>query len=212
MSRLVDTPARRRRHARTISTATQLIEECAAAAGDVFHPIADALSSEVPVTLQRIVLLAAAASARLDAAAAEDTRVWRAQAVREADAVKAAFHSRCVTAEAETALASTQQQETLPELEPEQTAAIQLVETTTHFADVYTEAPDEAMAELRDLAATGEYIVAEVLDEAMRTELAAACTALRNAAQLRDPSSAAECVLQATRHLAQAVTFASLDP
>ncbi|WP_329374825.1 hypothetical protein [Streptomyces sp. NBC_01483] len=76
--------ARRHRHAWLLATLTELIGDCAQAAGEVYRPVAEAppTQTDVPVNLGLLVGLRRSAGTRVDAARAQDA-------------------ARCATAEAE---------------------------------------------------------------------------------------------------------------
>nr|WP_257019553.1 hypothetical protein [Streptomyces sp. TLI_235] len=215
----VQAPSRRRRHARLIATATELVAECAQAAAAVYGPIADAPPQQegVRVSLWPVAALAASAPVRLDAATMRDEERWPTQTAREGEQGRTTFRRCCALAEAESAVldAHTSTADTpaggvaLPTVG--QAAAMGLTGAGNDFLESLDD-PEEALALLAELTAGGEYTAAEVLDEATHTALVAALLVLQDAARQKDPSLAAERCLHAARQLALVVSVASLDP
>ncbi|MFE7191370.1 hypothetical protein [Kitasatospora sp. NPDC057541] len=64
---------------------------------------------------------------------------------------------------------------------------------------------------MRELAACGEFMAAEVLNAAVDAAIGAALLALNDAGTVSDPSMMAEQCLQAVPYLALAVALASAD-
>ncbi|WP_431676134.1 hypothetical protein [Kitasatospora sp. KL5] len=192
--------------------------ECAQAAAAVYGPIADAPPEQegVRVSLWPVAALAASAPVRLDAATIRDEERWPTRAAREGEQGRTTFRRRCALAEAESAVLDAQTGgDTTPGAVPlptaGQAAAMGLVGAGAEVLEAL-EDPEEALALLAGLTATGEYTAAEVLDEATHTALVAALSVLQDAARQREPSTAAERCLHAARRLALVVSVASLDP
>ncbi|WP_079171026.1 hypothetical protein [Streptomyces sp. CC53] len=218
MSVEAEAPARRRRHARLIATLAELVGECASAALGVYGPIAYAppRAGGVPVNVGGISGLALSAAERLDRAVAQDAARWPAEVSREDAHARDTFHRRCAAAEADQVVIDAQfgggsfsGEGTVPT--PPQAAAMDLAEAGGEFLDALDPDPADALAFILGLTASGEYSARGVLDEATRTAVLRACLVLREAAREEDPSMAAERCLTASRHLALAVSAASID-
>lgn len=216
----LDSPARRRRHARVIATAVQLVVDCGIAAQRVYDPIALAgpTTDGVPVRRDLIDALAEAAPRRLDQASEEDKERWPREVEQEGAEGLTTFRRRCATAAADRLLLDLQLSAgasalgPVPVPTPAQLAqmgpdliAVDLIEALDDGE------PEDALALLREAVTTGEYTTAQILDAAMNTCLTAACLTLCQAAETSDPSMAAETVLMATRSLSRAVMLASAD-
>lgn len=213
-------PARRRRHARLIAAAVQLMVDCGVAAQRVYDPIAlaDPTTGGVPVRRDLIDGLAEEAARRLDRAAEEDTERWPAEAEQELAEGLTTFRRRCATAEADGLLLDLQLQRDdgalgpVPVPTPAQLALMGPDLLAVDLIGALDDSEHEiVLSVLRDAVGTGEYTVAQILDAAKDISLAAACLTLRQAAETPDPSLAAETVLMATRSLSRAVVLASAD-
>ncbi|MEV6676227.1 hypothetical protein AB0N09_05070 [Streptomyces erythrochromogenes] len=219
---VLETPARRRRNARLIATLTELIGDCAQAAGSVYRPIADTApeQSGVAVNLVPIAVLSAAAGPRLDASRAEDAARWPDFVAREAKEEQRTFEARCAAAEAEKVLTDVlfgQDEEMLPgpgsvalPTAP-RSAAMAPAGIGGDFLVDFVDDPEVAINNLRAAVSTGEFTAGQILDEAVDNAVLAGLLALREAQGQREPSSAAETCLMATRQFAMAVTLASAD-
>ncbi|MFJ1708522.1 hypothetical protein [Kitasatospora sp. NPDC088346] len=212
----IEAPARRRRHARLIAAATELIAECATAAGAVFGRIAQAPPGRRDVTVGRwpIAALAAGAPARLEAGRDQDDERWPARAAQEREEGRTTFERRCALAEAENGLLGAEfgdgQVGAVAAVTAPQAAAMGLAGAGADFLDALAE-PEGALELLARLTGGGEFTAGEVLDDATDTAIVVACLMLRDAAGEQDPSAAALGCLAAARQLALAVTVASTD-
>lgn len=204
-------PARRRRNARLIATLTHLIGDCASAAGSVYGPIATAPPEQrdVPVALLPFTTLSRSAIRRLDAARAEDDARWTAVAAAEAENRDRTFAARCATAEAGEIVAGTQHGPIA--FSAAQWAALAPIGAGSDFLTDLLDDPDQAVDRVRELAASGELTVDQILDEATDTAVLSGLLALRQAQNERDPSTAAETCLAASRHFALAIQVTSAD-
>ncbi|MEU9420167.1 hypothetical protein [Streptomyces sp. NPDC048272] len=79
------------------------------------------------------------------------------------------------------------------------------------FLVQFIDDPEAAVDTLRAAVSTGEFTAGQLLDEAVDNAALAGLLALREAQGQRDPSSAAETCLLATRQFAMAFTLASAD-
>lgn len=219
----LELPARRRRHARLIATLTSLIGDCAAAAGAVYEPIAEAPPEQtgVPVNLWPLAGLSLSASSRLDQARAQDAARWPAVVAKEQEDDGRTFAARCAAAEAERVLSEAGADEAdrpgpagaIPLPTVPQFAAMALAGVGADFLTALLDDPEQAIKQLREAASTGEFTVDQILDEAADTAVLAGLLALHKAQRESDsdPSTAAEGCLAATRHFALAVSVASAD-
>ncbi|MFF8617144.1 hypothetical protein [Streptomyces sp. NPDC015350] len=211
-------PARRRRHARLIAALTTLIGACADAANAVYQPIADAPSEQeaVGVSLLPCVQVSLSAAMLLDQARAEDDARWPAAVAREQEESRRTYTARCAVAEAQDLAtpAAPPGEHGVP-LVPlptvYQSAAMDLASAGAEFVARWRHDPEEAVVLLRELTATGELAVDEVLDEAVDSAVLAGLLVLQRARAESDPSMAAEFCLGAVPHITLAVTLASAD-
>ncbi|MDT0323169.1 hypothetical protein [Streptomyces millisiae] len=220
-SERLDMPARRRRHARLIATLTQLIGDCAAAAGEVYGPIADAPPEQAGVAVSRraIAELSVSASIRLDDARAEDATRWPTVVAQEEADSRRTFAARCVTAELEQVLNDVgfgagdhpQPLDAEALVTAPQSAAMRRAGVGGDFLVALLEDPEQAVIWVRGVAASGEFTVDQILDEAVDTAMLSGLISLRKAQSEADPSTAAEGCLAASRHFALAVSVASAD-
>ncbi|MEU5959252.1 hypothetical protein [Streptomyces sp. NPDC047525] len=214
-------PARRRRHARVIALAAELVGECSRAALDVYGPIAEAPpgQQQVPVFLDAVKGLAEDAAHRFDTAAAEDADRWPGEVARETAVDEASFHRRCAALEAERIVHNAEFGEpapgpatpgTLRLPDTPQLAAMGLVGAGVDFLDALDRDPTEALDLVQGLT-NGEFTSGQILDDALSTAVVGAVLLLRNAAREDDPSTAAEYCLNAARAFVSVVTVASID-
>ncbi|SEE58723.1 hypothetical protein SAMN04490357_7662 [Streptomyces misionensis] len=211
-------PARRRRHARLISTLTTLIGGCADAAGDVYGPIAAAPpeQSGVPVSLEKSLQLSLSAPLLLDQAVQQDAARWPSAVLHEQATARRTFAARCALASAEQALHGTEQDQrstpgTVPPPTVPQSAALDLAELGEAVLTHWAADREEAVALVERAVAGGEYTAHEILDEATDVAVLAGVLALHDMRGQTDPSAAAECCLLAARHYALAISLASAD-
>ncbi|MFG2220479.1 hypothetical protein ACGFN1_37730 [Streptomyces sp. NPDC048685] len=208
-------PARRRRHARLIAALTTLIGACAEAAGAVYQPIAAASpgTEAVKVDVLPCVQVSLTAAALLDRACAEDDARWPAAMAWERAQAQRTYAARCAVAQAQEAVEQGdlpgQTDVPLPTLE--QAAAMDLVSAGTEVTARWRTDPEEAVALVHELAASGELAVDEILDEAVDAAALTGLLALQQARTAPDPSTAAELCLSAVSHIALAVTLDSAD-
>ncbi|MET9864507.1 hypothetical protein ABZY93_35300 [Streptomyces smyrnaeus] len=211
-------PARRRRHACLIATATQLVGECAQAAAAVYDPISQAPpdQEEVPVSLWPTHTLLHTGPGRLEAARAQDDTRWPQARDREQHACQASFERRCALIEAETVLldAAFGFEDSTPDgpaqvPSPPLMAAAGVTDAGLEILEAVDE-PDRLFELLEQIRQDG-YAPEEVLDDALATVVADACLTLREATGQQDPSRTAEHCLSAARALAQIVTLACID-
>ncbi|MFF9025627.1 hypothetical protein [Streptomyces eurythermus] len=204
----LDLPARRRRNARLIAALTQLIGACAEAAGAVYQPIATAPPGQeaVEVNLLSCIQVSLSAALLLDAARAEDDAWWPAAVARERAAARRTFAARCAVAAAVDAM------------EPDeplgghgQAAAMELVSAGEDVAACWRHDPEQAVALVQELVASGEFTEDEVLDDAVDCAVMLGLLTLQEVRTASDPSAAAELCLSAVSHIALAVTLASAD-
>ncbi|WP_327309724.1 hypothetical protein OG730_41475 (plasmid) [Streptomyces sp. NBC_01298] len=218
----LETPARRRRHARLIATLAELIGDCANAAGTVYRPIANAApeQGDVPFNLLPIVVLGAAAGPRLDAARQEDAARWPDAVAREETEGQRTFEARCAAAEADQVLVDA----VLGPVEDDlpgpgaialptasQSAAMALPAISADFLASFLDDPEAAIGLVKAATSTGEFTVGQILDDAVDTAVLAGLMILRGLQNPTDPSAAAETCLMATRQFTQAVIVASAD-
>ncbi|MFF0430329.1 hypothetical protein ACFYUJ_38955 [Streptomyces sp. NPDC004520] len=218
---IVEAPSRRRRHARLIAALTELVGSCANAAAGVYGPIAEAPPGQrnVPVNLWPLTGLAMFAGERLDTARAEDAQRWPGEVERETREARQTFAARCAAAEAERILSEANEEVddeswfgAVPLPSPAQLAAMGAIGAGTDFLEALDSSPEEALALLRELSATGEYTAGQILDEATDASVLAGLLTLRGASRESDPSMAAEWCLAAARQFALTVAVASADP
>ncbi|MFB7836206.1 hypothetical protein [Streptomyces sp. NPDC056056] len=218
----LETPARRRRHARLIATLTELIGDCAHAAGAVYGPIADAAPEQdkVPVKLLPIMMLSAAAGPRLDAARQEDAARWPDAVAQEETEQQRTFEARCAAAEADQILADAvlgpdedgpPAPGTVALPTASQSAAMALPAISADFLVSFQEDPEAAIELVKTVTATGEFTVGQILDDAVDTAVLAGLMILRGLQNPTDPSAAAETCLLAARQFALVVMVASAD-
>ena len=211
--------ARRRRHATLIATLTDLVGQCAAAAGAVYRPIAEAPPEQmdVIVSLRPIIELSSeSVGMQLDEARAEDSARWPSIDTAEKEADERTFVARCAASEAESVLARLEEAcvgspGPIPPPTAPQSAFQALVCVGMDFLAVLLEDPQRAIDQARKAAATGEFTVDQILDEATDTVILAGLLDLHGAGNECDPSKAAEACLAASRHFTLAVTLASAD-
>ncbi|MFE2850199.1 hypothetical protein ACFXJO_03600 [Streptomyces lavendulae] len=219
---MLETPARRRRHARLIATLTKLIGDCAHAAGAVYGPIADAAPEQdgVAVSLLPIVVLSAAAGPRLDAARQEDAGRWPDAVAREETEGQRTFEARCAAAEADQVLADAvlgadedgpRAPGTVALPTASQSADMALPAISADFLASFQEDPEAAIEMVKTVTATGEFTVGQILDDAVDTAVLAGLMILRGLENPTDPSTAAETCLLAARQFALVVMVASAD-
>ncbi|MFD7533652.1 hypothetical protein ACFV8E_39630 [Streptomyces sp. NPDC059849] len=211
----MDLPARRRRHARLIAALTTLIGACAEAAGAVYQPIAAASpgTEAVEVNVLPCVQVSLTAAALLDRARAEDDARWPAAMVWERAQAQRTYAARCAVAQAQEFVeqGDPPSQNDVPLPTVEQAAAMDLVSAGTEVTARWRSDPEEAVALVHELAASGELAVDEILDEAADAAALTGLLALQEARTATDPSTAAELCLSAVSHIALAVTLASAD-
>ncbi|MEE6269109.1 hypothetical protein V2E29_26170 [Streptomyces diastatochromogenes] len=204
----LDLPARRRRNARLIVALTQLIGACADAAGTVYQPIAAAppCQDTVEVALMPCIQVSLSAALLLDVARAEDDTRWPAAVARERHEARRTYAARCAVAAAGELI------------EPDgplgahgQAAAMELASAGDDVAARWRHDPEQAVALVRELVASGEFTEDEVLDDAVDSAVLTGLLALQEVRTASDPSTAAELCLSATAHIALAVTLASAD-
>ncbi|MET8694743.1 hypothetical protein ABZV65_19620 [Streptomyces bauhiniae] len=215
-----EAPARRRRNARLIATLTRLVGDCAAAASAVYDPIADAAPDQtgVPVSLQQLATLTAAAGVLLDHARKEDDARWPDLTAQEQADHERTYAARCAAAEADLILdnavhpdASDHTPGMIPMPNATQLAAMGLAGAGADFATAMQDDPETAVADLLQAADTGEFTVNQILNEAADTIVLAGLLLLREARAASDPSMAAERCLLASRRFVLAVTVLSAD-
>ncbi|MDX3166006.1 hypothetical protein PV516_19650 [Streptomyces scabiei] len=211
----LDLPARRRRHARLIATLTSLIRACAEAAGAVYQPIAAAPPGQetVEVDLLPCLQVSLSAATLLDLARAEDDARWPTAVAREREETRRTYAARCSVAEAQelTEQAGPPGEHGVPLPTVHQSAAMNLTSAGDEVAARWRHDPQQAAALVRDLVASGELTVDEVLDEAVDAAVLPGLLALEGARGASDPSTAAELCLSAVPHIALAATLASAD-
>lgn len=210
MDTLMQTPARRVRHACLITTATEGIAQCAEAAAGVYRPHTEGEPGQpvrVP-SVETFADFARKAAAELDAAVTKDAARWPQAAERERREAEATAQRRAVLAEAESVLLGTDGPVPLPT--PAQAAAVDLVGAGEAFLDAMRTGAD-ALAVLARLTGDGSYGTAEIMDEAVRLAAGAACIDLQEAAGMEHPDEAAYKVMSAVRSLALVVQLASID-
>nr|WP_052183557.1 hypothetical protein [Streptomyces sp. SID8381] len=214
---MLDPPARRRRHARLIAALTSLIGACAAAAGDVYDPIARAAPGQtaVPVSLLQCVQLSLSGPLLLDVAVQEDAARWPEAVQREQAAARRTFGARCAGIELDRALdgaaPAPQSAEEVPVPTVPQAAAGALIEAGHLVCEQWAESPEQAVALVKEIIAEGEFTASEILDEAVDCAAGAGALALDGVRSQSDPSMAAERCLLAVRYFALAVSLASAD-
>ncbi|MEV4505994.1 hypothetical protein [Streptomyces klenkii] len=215
-------PSRRRRHARLIATLTDLIGDCAAAAGAVYRPVADAPPEQVdvPVDLWPLSALSLSASTRLDVARAQDAARWPTAVVQEQEDQQRTFAARCAAAEGEQILYEAEFGDTSGRPQPPgviplstvlQSAAMALAGAGADFLTELLDDPEQAISRLHETAATGEFTTKEILDEATDMAVMSGLMSLREAQRMPAPSTAAEGCLAASRSFALAVFVASAE-
>ncbi|MGW2051930.1 hypothetical protein ACWCPF_43450 [Streptomyces sp. NPDC001858] len=211
----LDLPARRRRNARLIGALTRLIGACAEAAGAVYEPIAAAPPGQeaVEVALLPCIQVSLSAGLLLDRARAEDDARWPAARVREREEARRTYAARCAVAQAEelTEPADPPGVNGVPLPTVEQAAAMELAGAGDDVAACWRHDPQEAVALVRELVASGEYTADEVLTDAVDSAVLAGLLTLQEVRTASDPSTAAELCLSAVGHIALAVTLASAD-
>ncbi|MGV9427116.1 hypothetical protein ACWDO7_22870 [Streptomyces sp. NPDC003656] len=215
-----EAPARRRRHARLIAALARLVRDTAGAAVGVYEPIAAAPPDQTGVTVHLLPIMQVAAAARyiVDAARAEDTGRWPAVAAREAEEHGRTFAARCAAAEAEDAIWQAQFTEDsdgalggLALFTPSQAAHSALVEAGEAFLAALQDDPQEAVSQLQELVATGEFTAEQVLDAALDTAVLCGLLVLQELRPSSDAGMAAESCLAAGRYFSLAVSVASID-
>jgi hypothetical protein len=192
----------------------------------VYQPIADAPSEQeaVGVSLLPCAQVSLSAAMLLDQARAEDDARWPAAVAREQEESRRTYTARCAVAEAQdlAAPAAPPGEHGVPlvPLVPlptvYQSAAMDLASAGAEFVARWRHDPEEAVILLRELTATGELAVDEVLDEAVDSAVLAGLLVLQRARAESDPSMAApsmaaEFCLGAVPHITLAVTLASAD-
>ncbi|MER5432250.1 hypothetical protein [Streptomyces sp. NPDC002588] len=217
----VEPLARRRRHAWLLATLTELIGDCAQAAGEVYRSLAEAppTRSDVPVNLGVLAGLYQSASSRVDTARAQDAARRPSSVTREKEEDERTFAARCATTEAERVLVQAEDEDTKapepPRMIPSQTltqcAAIALEDAGADFLTELLDDPVQAVKRAQELASTGEFTVDQIIDEASDTAVLCGLLSLHEAQRETDPSTAAATCLTATRHFALAVTVVSID-
>lgn len=210
----LDLPARRRRHARLIAALTELIGACAEAASAVYWPIATAppCQEAVEVDLLPARKVAGSAAILLDHARAEDRARWSAAVTWEQEAATRTYAALAVAAAQDLAeQAGPPGEHGLPLPTAHQSAAMGLASAGDEVAARWRTDPEEAIALVRELVASGEHDVGEVLDSAVDSAVLTGLLALQEARTTSDPSTAAELCLSAVPHVALAVTLASAD-
>ncbi|GAA4680368.1 hypothetical protein GCM10023324_37970 [Streptomyces youssoufiensis] len=168
----LDLPARRRRHARLIAALTQLIGTCADAASAVYWLIATAPPGQeaVEVDLMPAKKVAGSAAILLDHARAEDRARWSAAVTREQEAATRTYAARFAVAAAQELAeqaAGLPVEHGLPLPTTHQSAAMGLASAGGEVAARWRTDPREAVALVRELVASGEHDVGEVLDSAV---------------------------------------------
>ncbi|MFG2570870.1 hypothetical protein ACGFR6_36305 [Streptomyces sp. NPDC048567] len=201
-------PAHRRRNARLIAALTQLIGACAEAAGTVYRPIAAAPPDQegVEVDLLPCLQVSLSAAPLLDMARTEDDARWPAAVARERAASGRTFAARCALAAAGEVF------EPDGPLGPHgQAAAMGLASAGEDVAARWRHDPEEAVALVQELVASGEFTEDELLDEAVDSAVLIGLLTLQEVRTASDPSAAAELCLHAVPHIALSVTLASAD-
>ncbi|MFI9630811.1 hypothetical protein [Streptomyces sp. NPDC052042] len=210
-----DLPARRRRHARLTAALTTLIGACAEAAGAVYQPIAAASpgTEDVEVNVLPCVQISLTAAALLDRARAEDDARWSSALEWERAQAQRTYAARCAVAQAQEVVEQGDPPgpNDVPLPTAEQAAAMDLVSAGTEVTARWRTDPEEAVALVHELAAGGDLVVDEILDEAVDAAALTGLLALQEARTAPDPSTAAELCLSAVSHIALAVTLASAD-
>lgn len=220
----LERPARRR-HARLIASLTDLIGACAEAAAEIYRPIASAPPEQACVDVAAGLLyvrISLTAAAVLDVARAEDAARWPGAVDQEQREAERTFAARVAVAvaqdladpdgpggQAEGAELAFDGAVAVPTVE--QGAAMELVAAGSEVAERWRQEPAEAAALAVELAASGEFTAAEVLDAAVDECTVAGLLALQDARTAPDPSTAAELCLAAIPHLVLAVHLASAD-
>ncbi|MGW0948595.1 hypothetical protein ACWD4O_39395 [Streptomyces sp. NPDC002623] len=176
---------RRRRHAWLLVALTELIGDCAQAAGEVYGPVAEArpAQTDVPVHLEPLADLCRSAGTRVDTARARD----------------AARRPPSVTGEKEEA----------ERLTP--CAADTLADAGSDFLTELLDVPAQAGRRAQELASAGGFTVDQILDEAADTAVLSGLLSLHEAQRQSDPSTAAAKCLAAAGHFALAVSVVSVD-
>ncbi|MFI8942704.1 hypothetical protein [Streptomyces syringium] len=217
----LEMPARRRRHARLIATLAELIGDCAAAASSVYGPIAEAPPEQVsvPVSLWAARQLSASASTRLDKARVQDDERWPTAVAKEKEDDGRTFAARCAAADVEQILSDAEFGEEAEPPHPDiiplpalpQLAAMALAQVGAEFLAELQNDPEQAIGQARDMTATGEFTLDQILDEAADTAVLSGLMALSEAQRGTDPSAAAEGCLAASRYFALAILVSSAD-
>ncbi|MFI6284378.1 hypothetical protein ACIBCM_06390 [Streptomyces sp. NPDC051018] len=160
-------PARRRRHARLIAALTTLIGACAEAAGAVYQPVADAPPGQEAVTADLMPCIQVSLAATLlDRAHDEDNARWPAAVERERVEARRTDAARCAVARAQE-LAENAGPPGLPLPTVEQAAVMDLASAGDAVAARWRRDPQQAVVLVHELAASGEFLVDEVLDAAV---------------------------------------------
>ncbi|MGA5431218.1 hypothetical protein ACPCVL_31070 [Streptomyces koyangensis] len=92
-----------------------------------------------------------------------------------------------------------------------QAAAMELASAGEDVAARWRHDPQEAVALVQELVASGEFTEDEVLDDAVDSAVLIGLLTLQEVRTASDPSAAAELCLHAVPHIALAVTLASAD-
>lgn len=208
-------PARRRRNARLIAALTQLIGACAEAAGTVYRPIAAAPPDQeaVEVALLPCVQVSLGAALLLDLARTEDDARWPASGAREREEARRTYTARCAVAQAEelTEQADPPGVHGVPLPTAEQATAMDLASAGDDVGASWRHDPQQAVALVRELVASGEFTADEVLNDAVDSAVLAGLLTLQEVRTASDPSTAAELCLSTVPHIALAATLASVD-
>jgi predicted dinucleotide-binding enzyme len=92
-----------------------------------------------------------------------------------------------------------------------QAAAMELASAGEDVAARWRHDPEEAVALVQELVASGEFTEDELLDDAVDCAVLTGLLTLQEVRTASDPSAAAELCLHAVPHIALAVTLASAD-
>ncbi|MHA6756982.1 hypothetical protein [Streptacidiphilus sp. PAMC 29251] len=211
----LELPARRRRHARLIAALTALIGACADAAAAVYEPLAAAPPGQeaVEVALLPCIQVSLAAAPLLDRARAEDDARWPTAMAREQREARRTYAARCAVARAQE-LADQDGppgKYGVPLPTVEQSAAMDLVGAGDEVVARWRHDPQDAVALVVEMVASGELAADEVLDQAVNAAVLIGLLALQEVRATSDPTMAAEHCLSAVSHIALAVTLASAD-
>ncbi|WP_237533396.1 hypothetical protein [Streptomyces sp. SID685] len=94
---------------------------------------------------------------------------------------------------------------------PGMAAAMELASVGEDVAARWRHDPQEAVALVQELVASGEFTEDEILDDAVDSAVLIGLLTLQEVRTASDPSAAAELCLHAVPHFALAVTLASAD-